>query len=60
MPDPCDGWRARAAFAPAELRRGTSTHAPSRHSSRGRVEREGSASDGGWRARQDSNLRPPA
>ena len=38
---PSEGWRARPAFAPPELRRGTNTHAPSRHSSRGRVKMGG-------------------
>ena len=48
-------WRARPAFALCALRRAKSTHAPSRRSSP-----KFSASGGGWRARQGSNLRPSA
>ena len=50
--------RAGAPGPPSlfELRRGKSTPAPSRHS----FALDSVASGGGWRARQDSNLRPPA
>ena len=50
------GWRARPTFAPSELRcarAGTFAWLANRSSLVGKVSE-------GWRARQDSNLRPPA